>query len=437
VFCLKCKIETEDKFCENCGGATVASNTYCPVCGVETGQYKFCGKCGNATVVNNEIASTVEDQETNLQFGQADNINTKTKVLHSKPNIKKTIKLVVILVILVGGFTGYKVLQTKYTPQKTVNQYYTYLANKDYHDAYKMLSNTDNDFLNEDMFKKSVEKQNFKNYSIKDFNKDDFEDYKDVISNATTYEVQANGVTSVAEVEQAGKKFLIFNNFKINAKNFTTKEWGFDVPKGTEIFVNGKKVNNLIENTENRSGAATGLTGKSEVYKTKIENYQINNIFSGNYTVKLKLIGASDINLNEVAVGTKVSADFKMTKGLEQQLQSQAKGLLMTYYANADMTKFLSTDNDVESELKDAEQMYNINGTNPKSRGIMENDIAVGSTTLDDSTHASIVETYTLKKTVLSSSITGLGNSESPINTTFYFEKVGNKWLICSANLYN
>jgi hypothetical protein len=439
MFCLKCKIETEDKYCENCGGATVASNTYCPVCKCETGKDKFCGKCGNATVVNNEIAPMVADQETKLEFNQNDNTNkkSKTKVLDSKTNIKKTIKLVIILVILVGGFTGYKVLQTKYTPQKTVNQYYTYLANKDYHNAYKMLSNTDNDFLNEDMFKKSVEKQNFKNYSIKDFNKEDFEDSKDIISNATTYEVQANGVTSVAEVVQSGKKFLIFNDFKINVKNFTTKDWGFDVPKGTEIFVNGKKVNNSIENTENGSSAATGLTGKSEVYKTKIENYQINNTFTGNYTVKLKLLGASDLNFNDVPVGTKVSANFKMTKVLEQQLQSQAKGLLMKYYANADMTKFLSTDNDVESELKDAEQMYNINGTKPQSRGIMKDDLAIGATTLDDSTHASIVETYTVKKPVLASDIIGLDNSDSPISTTFYFEKVGSKWLICSADLYN
>ncbi|HEY8891700.1 MAG TPA: zinc ribbon domain-containing protein [Clostridium sp.] len=438
MFCLKCKIETEDKFCENCGGATVASNTYCPVCGVE-GKDQFCGKCGNATVVNNEIASTVEDQETNLQFSQANNTNrkSKTKVLDSKTNIKKTIKLVIILVVLVGGFTGYKVLQSKYTPQKSVNQYYTYLANKDYQNAYKMLSNTDNDFLNEDMFIKSVEKQNFKNYSIKDFNKEDFEESKDITSNATTYEVQANGVTSVAEVEQTGKEFLIFNKFKINAKNFTSKDWGFDVPKGTEIFVNGKKVNNLAENTENGSSAATGLTGTTEVYKTKMDNYQISNIFTGNYTVKLKLVGASDINLNEVAVGTKVSADFKMTKGLEQQLQSQTKKLLMAYYANSDMSKFLSSDNDVESELKDAEQMWNINGTKPQSRGIMKNDLAIESSSVGDSTHASIVETYTLNKPVMSVDKTVLGNPDSPITTTFYFEKVGNKWLICSANLYN
>ncbi|HEY8890154.1 MAG TPA: hypothetical protein VIM70_07840, partial [Clostridium sp.] len=81
MFCLKCKIETEDKYCENCGGATV------------------------------------EDQETNLQFNQANNTNSKikTKVVDSKTNIKKTIKLVIILVVLVGGFTGYKVLQSKYT----------------------------------------------------------------------------------------------------------------------------------------------------------------------------------------------------------------------------------------------------------------------------------------------------------------------------------
>lgn len=435
MFCLKCKIETDDKFCENCGGATVASNTYCPVCGVETGQDKFCGKCGNATVVNNnKIASTVEE-ETNLQFSQADNTNKKstTKVLNSKTNIKKMIKFVAILIILVGGFTGYKVLQSKYTPQKTVNQYYTYLANKDYHNAYKMLSNTDNYFLSEDMFKKSVEKENFKNYSIKDFNKEDFEG--SIISNATTFEVQANGLISAAEVEQSGKKFLIFNNFKINAKNFTSSDWGFDVPHGAEIYVNGTKVNNLVTDTQN-SDVSGSNDGQSSAYIAKTDSYQINSIFTGNYNVKIKLLGASDLTIDDVPVGTKVSTNFVMTKVLEQQLQIQAKGLLMKYYANSDMTKFLSADNDVLSKLKDSEQLYNVNGTT-QSRGIMENNIVVTSPTLDDSTHANVTETYTLKKPALASDIADLGNQESPVTQTIYFKKTDNKWLICSADLYN
>jgi len=439
MFCLKCKIETEDKFCENCGGSTVESNTYCPVCKNETGKDQFCGKCGNATVVNNEIASTVEDQETSLQFSQANNINKKSKikVLNSKTNIKKIIELVVIAVILVGGFTEYKVLQSKYTPEKTVNKYYTYLANKNYHDAYTMLSNTDNDFLNEEMFKKSVEKQNFKNYSIKDFNKEDFSDSNNISSNSTTYAVQTNGVTSVAEVEQKGKKNLIFNDFKINAKNFTTKDWTFEVPKGAGIYVNGTKVNNLVT-SDTEDSATLGLIGESKVYKTKTDSYKINSIFTGNYTVKMKLLGASDITLDDVPVGTKVNTDFKITKALDQQLQSQSKELLKAYYGKKDMSKFLSSDNDVESELKDSESMGSVGGTATPSRGTMHNDLTVQTSSLDDSTHAYMDVKYTVTTPVTSTTYASiLGNPESAITKTIYFTKIGTKWLVCSANLYN
>jgi len=408
---------------------------FCPRCEIDTGEDSFCEKCGGETVASDEIVSTSEVKAKFPHIIKQNNMEKKIKSTTSKVSIKTTICYIAFAVILIGGFTGYKVLQLKYTPETAVNQYYTYLANKDYTNAYKMLINTDNNFMSESMFEKSVENQNFKNYSIKLFNKNAF-DPTEKSSNATTYAVKASGLDYVAEVMQSGKKNLIFNNYKINAKNFTSSDWDFDVPHGAEIYVNGKKVNNLVTSATENS-AVSGLNGQSSAYITKTDSYQINSIFTGNYTVKMKLLGDSDLTVNNVAVGTKVSTDFKIKKSLEQQLQSQATELLKAYYGKKDMSKFLSSDSDVESELKSSESLY-AGDTGIQPRGTMHNDLTVEASSLDDSTHANINVKYTVNNPVISvDKVTVLGNPDNALTKIIYFEKTNGKWLICSADLYN
>lgn len=410
---------------------------FCPKCKIEVGEDQFCGKCGEVTVASDEIVSTTEDQAPVSKPIQGDNMRKKIKVTVPKSTSKKIIWLVAFIVILIGGFIGYKVLQSKNTPQAAVNQYYTYLANKDYDNAYKMLYNTDNDFMSEDMFKKSVSNLNFKNYIIKDFNKDEFNSTNDINSNDTTYEVQANGVSYVAEVEQSGKKDFIFNGYKINAKNFITKNWSFDVPHKAEIYVNGIKVNNLVtDGAENSITSQSSFTGEDGVYKTRTDTYQINSIFTGKYTVKMQLQGATDIKIKDVPVGRKVDADFKISKVIKQQLQSQAKEFLKAYYGKKDMSEFLSSDSDVQTGIKESENVKSSAKIDIKSRGVMHDDLTLQAESLDDSTHANITVEYTTDAPaqVISGVIVSEKKQEI-VNKTIYFEKVGNKWLICSADI--
>jgi len=408
---------------------------FSPRCKIDTGEDLFCEKCGDATVASNEIASTSEVKAKSTHIIKQNDMGKKIKSITPKVSIKTTICYIAFAVILIGGFTGYKVLQLKYTPERAVNQYYTYLANKDYTNAYKMLINTDNNFMSESMFEKSVENQNFKNYSIKIFDNNIF-DPTVRSTNATTYTVKASGVDYVAEVMQSGKKNFIFNNYKINAINFTSSDWDFDVPHGAEIYVNGKKVNNLVTSaTEN--DATSGLDGQSSAYITKTDSYQINSIFTGNYTVKMKLLGASDLTENNVPVGTQVSTYFEIKKSLEQQLQSQATELLKAYYGKKDITKFLSSDSDVKSELKSHESLSGV-GTGIQPIGTMHNDLTFESASLDDSTHANIDVKYTVSYPPTTvDKVAIFGNSNNTLSKIIYFKKTNGKWLICSAELYN
>ena len=81
------------------------------------------------------------------------------------------------------------------------------------------------------------------------------------------------------------------------------------------------------------------------------------------YSLNLHLEqGASDITLKDVTVGTQVNTDFKITKTLEQQLQMEANELLKAYYSKKNMSKFLSSDSDVETTLKPSENNSNVVG---------------------------------------------------------------------------
>lgn len=151
----------------------------------------------------------------------------------------------------------------------------------------------------------------------------------------------------------------------------------------------------------------------------------------------MKLQGASGITLDNVAVGTQVSTVFKTTKTLEQQLQKQANELLNAYYSKKNVSEFLSSDSDVETMLKVSESSGNVGGIS-QPLGTMHNDLILQTSSLDDSTHANNNIQYTVNIPIMSmDNITILGNPQNTVNKTIYFEKVGNKWLICSVDLYN
>lgn len=411
---------------------------YCPRCGIETGDDKFCENCGGATVAGEEVAATSTTEQSNISYKIQKKIKNK-EVSEKLPNlsIKKIISSIAIVVIIVGILIGYNIIKEQYTPRKTVEKYYNYLANKDYDNAYKMLINTDNNFLNTDIYKTSMQKVDFKQYSIKDYNSKDFQQNYDnnnpqnanFNNTGNMFEVQVENYLYPISVESMGKNLLFFNNYKINANNFTVK-WELTAPKGAKVLIGGK------EATKSNKANIDNIFDLNNVYKPSNSTYDIERIFNGSYDVTATMEGAKEASYKGVAAGKKMDIKFEPTQELAKQLQDKARSFLDLYYSNSSQDKYsdiLTTDSNVLSSINQFSG-YSSNKVNNKIK-----DIKIIKQTIDDVDHATI----SIKCTIdyVDSSMVDLGMDKQTgtkdVTTDFYFERVNGKWLICDTGYIN
>lgn len=390
MYCPRCKIETYGEFCENCGTATVETIE------LESGQRE------EKKIYNNEIE------------------NRKPEGV--KFNIKKLISIVVIIIIFGIGITGYNIMKSKYTPRSTVEKYYNYLLNKDYSNAYNMLLNTDNNFLTVDDFKSVMEKDNFENYSIRNYNENEFKNENlNLASNSGTsymFTVDTkNGLTPI-EVKENGKKLLFFDDYKINVDSLVTK-WEFTAPKGTKISINGKDPNSIEEPQTS--------VDNNFIIGSNYSTYTINRIFKGNYDVNATMEGAKKFNITAPA-GDKLDIKLEPSEEAIKELQERAKKFLELYYSKSEKSKYndLLTANNKALEKLDGGGMDYSKVTNKL------NELKVTKNEIIDGEHINISVEGTVEYE--DSSLVEWGFEKSigtkKISTDFKFERQDGKWLI-------
>ncbi|MDS0525964.1 hypothetical protein NNC19_09765 [Clostridium sp. SHJSY1] len=327
---------------------------------------------------------------------------------YEKGQDKKSINKIsiVIMIILIGTIAllgGYKALQAHFTPENALKKYCNYLADKKYKNAYKMLYNTDEDFLSEETFEGTYSDVDFSSYSIKDHE-----------NNGFNYEIQVNGDTYNAEVSENGKKFFMFPNYKIDAKSIAAKEWKFFAPTGTEIFINDKKINDDMIKSEDT------IKDNQGPYKTQVSTYSIDNIFKGKYDISFKLNGADEIVKNDVQAGDKVLIQTKISKEFTEQLINQTKDLFKAYYNEGkNYEKFFSSTANVATSINSL-----ASNTDKRYKFIGDKIAVEKETEIGDSSHAKLRIMYTIEGT------------EADQMNTLYFIKENDKWLISSIDKY-
>lgn len=407
MFCPRCKIETQDTFCEYCGSATVASS---------------------------EVAATSTEAKT--QHFQ-ESIRHDGNTIAAKFSLKKIISFVAVLVLIIGGLTTYKALQAQYTPKKTVEKFYDYLIKKDYDNAYKMLINTDDRFMTKDNFKLAMEQKDIKQYYIKDFNINEFQNYEDsstanIRNLKNMFSVQASGKLYPISVAEDGSKLIFFKDYKIDASTFAVK-WQMIAPQGAKISINGVEPdisdepnydNNMLYNTN---------------YKPSTLIYQVDRIFQGSYDIVAKLDGAEDIKLSSAQAGKKVTIKFSPSADTLKKLQEQAKAYLDLYYSKATQDKYTSL---LTTDSKAISRIGGIFGGFNYSSDYVTNklqELKITSSQLDDIDHA----TVNVKGSVYyedSSLLSWYGSKQTgtrDMETEFYFERVNGNWLICDTGYIN
>lgn len=408
---------------------------YCSKCNVETGKDEFCENCGSPTIESSEVSATITKTE-RLESIREQFESKKIEV--PKFNLKKIISIGIFAVICIAVIVGYNVLNQQHTPKSAVEKYYTYILSKDYDNAYKMLIGTDNDFLSEDNFKKYMESLNLNSYSIKNYNSKDFNKNNELSTSNTNstgsmFSVQTGGKLVPIEVQKDGKKFLFFDDYKINVDGFTTK-WEFEAPKGSKITVNDKDVNYESDTMGNSM-----LTSLGSNYSATISEYVINSIFNGSYDVTATLDGAKDYKLSGAIPGKKVTIKFEPSDELLTQLKDQAKSFLDLKYSNATDDKYTSLLTQ-DSKVLDKANQFGSSSTSKTTNKLQ--DIKLTKQNIDDSEHAKIsikgTVSYEEDKTSMAVQM-GIVKASGTKDMTadFYFEKQNDKWLISDTSYMN
>lgn len=404
---------------------------YCPRCKVETGTDTFCENCGGATVASSEIAATTVAQE-EIKGDQI-------KIDGSKLSLKKIVGIAISVIIAVGIVTGYKALQAQYTPRSAVEKFYSCIVKEDYDKAFKMLLDTDDRFMTKENFKAAMKQKNIKQYYIKNYKPNEFQQKFDMNNLQNTnmknlgnmFTIQTNNELYPIAVVKSGSKLVFFKDYKINTESLSTK-WEIVSPQGAKITINGKEPELSTEPNYD------GKLNLNDKYKPATVMYQVDRIFQGSYDVTAKMDGAEDVVMNSAQAGKKVIIRFNASADTVKKLQDKAKNFLDLYYSKASEDKFtsiLTTDSNALSRIT---EVFGSGWGSDKVTNKLQN-LKVTKSQLDDANHATI----TLEALVNyeDSSMIEFGGTKQTgtkdVTTDFYFKRVDGNWLICDTGYIN
>ena len=407
---------------------------YCPRCKIEVGTETFCENCGGATVASDEVAAVTIEQTKTLYPNQEQSNTREIKIKTSKFSIKKVISIGIIGVLVIGGLIGYKTLQAQHTPKKTVEHFYNYIVEKDYDKAFQLMVDTDDRFMDKKNFKVAMEQKNIKTFYIKSYDKNEFpQNYgedntiKNVSSNMFT--VQGSGKLYPIGVNDNGSSFIFFKDYKVNADSFGIK-WQMIAPLGAKVLVNGK-----APDVSNEPNLAVGLGVLNTKYKPSTVNYQIDKIFNGSYDVSATMEGAEDFKIAKAPAGKNVTVNFNPSSDTIKKLQEQTKAYLDLYYSNASQEKYaniLTTDSDVLSKMS-------MSGFATAKVTNKLKDLKVTKSQLDDADHATASVNGSVSFEDSSMVEWGVAKTTGTKDMTLdlYFERIDGKWLISDSGYIN
>lgn len=214
---------------------------YCKKCGHEIKESnKFCEKCGTP------VETTQPNVEKIQEKYEVKKEEKPKKVVDEKTRKKRLILGILALIIIILGFTGYKVGESLTSPDKVVEQFISAISNKDTETIVKMLKSTDR--------RMEITKENIKPFM--DY-LDENPSYYDKLSNslleqsnkkvipAYSQDENRNKDKNIISLKKKGKKYLIYDNYEIVMQPYFLK---IGTNNGnTKIFINDEEVDKSVD----------------------------------------------------------------------------------------------------------------------------------------------------------------------------------------------
>lgn len=185
----------------------------------------------------------------------------------------KIILAELVIVVVLGIFFGMKVKE--YTsPEYTAKQYFAAVMSGDSKRAYKMVQVENDTFINEEQFQNVIEDMScakISNFRVKkEENEKNEDDYTRYIEIAYRLKEDTSDYSMMVTLEKSEeKKWLFFDNWKVNVGDYIVKDISIEAIKGSKITIGGQELSkDLVSQQENEEGNMV---------------YTIPRMFQGNY----------------------------------------------------------------------------------------------------------------------------------------------------------
>lgn len=267
---------------------------FCEECGTKNAKgVAFCENCGHKLVE--------EKKKTKKES------NTVSKA-ESKNNKNVAIIVIVAIAALVGA---YMYIASTLTPEKVALKYFKGLAKRDANAVYSTINLEESKFVNKKLLKESLkneEKINLDNYKTSKADK------KGISTIVTITYIEKGSSTEKTKTiklsKSKAKKWLIFDNWTVDASDLMVSDFRLTIPKDTKPSVDGIKLPEKY---------------KDDTYSSSYDVYVIPSILKGIHKLTVKyssgLVLAADVkttsrystyNLTlEDSINKKISKDIK------------------------------------------------------------------------------------------------------------------------------
>ncbi len=331
---------------------------FCSECGTKNQDgAKFCENCGTELEVEETVVPKKENTSKEVKK------EPKTKTISKKQKVLG----VLFIVLVVGLFGVYKVLDSKTNPTAVANSYIEAIDNKDYKTLYELSEfSGDTAFITEENFKSVIdenfEKKKFTNYIINKTPTYTNNNLKATVSVSFAGTSTGASDTTIVLTKEKGKKFLFFDSWKIDDTSYllgyeVVKDFEIKVPKGSKVKYDGVEISDkyIVTTNDNKKEANT-----VDVYKLpqvfERDNVKVEAVLP--YGVSL----SDEVNISSYRTSYKFEFDdddfsdelkASIKNNLQAQMSELENGLISGKSFN-DQKKLFST----EMDLKELEEKY-------------------------------------------------------------------------------
>ncbi len=330
---------------------------YCQECGTKnTDDAVFCANCGVKLAWGEEYIPRMHQQNIQPQSTQFQNIPFQNGQPQGYPCVtspkmsKKVetwrivfgIELIAIVLLLVFA---YKNASAYFGARSVAERYFLAYANGDWNSAYQMLELDENDFINENNYEKAAKQDQLPKITsyavgkIQAFSGDELGTAVDIRYRSKGE--SSDSVYTVSLNKQRGKKFLLFDDWKISTDDIISKDIMVQVPKDAKVMLEGQEL-------------ADSYISKGKEKDGYYDTYVIPELFSGTYGVRVTMDGMEDNNgMFHTYNGTYIVTSLRPSEKTMDQLINIAGEDMQKVYAAAMHGNSFATIADLYTNNKD------------------------------------------------------------------------------------